>query len=233
MEKVVDLPLSLVENEENEELVNNAIERALRSLNAGEVIAVPTDTIYGVAALSQSTDAVNKLYEIKKRDKGRAIAICVGTIEDVKRWGIVTVSDEILNDLLPGPVTLIFQRSPDLNPHLNPSARTIGIRIPEHKFIKKLAVKCKQPFALTSANVSSEPSTLEPSEFQHLFPQLDLVINGGRIVDNSQSRAGSTVVDFSGVEGQFTIIREGCAYEHVVSILRDKYCLLNTKELTS
>lgn len=58
---------------------------AVKSLKSGQVIALPTDTIYGVAALAQSTEAVNKLYEIKKRHEEKPVAICVGRLEDVHK----------------------------------------------------------------------------------------------------------------------------------------------------
>jgi len=209
---------------------NTALERALISLNAGQVIAVPTDTIYGIAALSQSTDAVDRLYEIKKRHREKAIAICVGSIEQVKKWGIVTISDNALCDLLPGPVTLVFKRSPLLNRDLNPLSDSIGIRIPQNDFIQSLARKCKQPFALTSANVSAGMSTLKITEFVELWPQLDVIVDGGTLGNTSQSRAGSTVVDLS-IAGEFAIIREGCAKQHVVDILQNKYGLRNRLEI--
>lgn len=64
-----------------ERILNSAV----KSLKSGQVIALPTDTIYGVAALAQSTEAVNKLYEIKKRHEEKPVAICVGRLEDVHK----------------------------------------------------------------------------------------------------------------------------------------------------
>lgn len=61
----------------------NVLDTAVASLKNGNVIALPTDTIYGVAALAQSTEAVKKLYQIKKRHEEKPVAICVGNVEDV------------------------------------------------------------------------------------------------------------------------------------------------------
>lgn len=63
--------------------VESTINTAVKSLKNGNVIAIPTDTIYGVAALAQSTEAVSKLYEIKRRHEEKPVAICVGNLEDV------------------------------------------------------------------------------------------------------------------------------------------------------
>ena len=72
----------------------------------------------------------------------------------------MTVSGNMLQELLPGPVTLIFERTLDLNPSLNPGTSLVGIRVPNHDFVRKLAQMCGEPLALTSANISTQPSTL-------------------------------------------------------------------------
>ena len=80
----------------------------------------------------------------------------------------MTVSDSILNDLLPGAVTLVFKRTDSLNPELNPATDSIGIRIPLCPFIQRLAVEANQPLALTSANVSAAMSTLKIKVIKYL-----------------------------------------------------------------
>ncbi|EDO46648.1 predicted protein [Nematostella vectensis] len=209
---------------QQEELIHAAV----ASLKLGHVIALPTDTIYGIAALTQSCNAVQKLYEIKGRHQEKPVAIAVGNIEDVKRWGKVTVSDDILTDLLPGPVTLVFERTPELNPSLNPGTTLIGIRIPNHHFVRKLAKACAEPIALTSANQSSAMSSLKVEEFKSLWPHLDLVVDGGPVGDSPECRQGSTVINLS-VPGQFSIIREGSAYQQTLDVLEAKYGLTNTE----
>eukprot|EP00795_Rhopilema_esculentum_P017612 gene17612-9252_t len=191
----------------------------------GSIIGVPTDTIYGIAALAQSNKAVESIYQIKERHREKPIAICVADIQDIYRWCEVTVSLSILDDLLPGPVTLIFKRKPELNPDLNPATELVGVRIPDHKFIRGIARACEQPVALTSANKSAAKSCLQVKEFEYLWPKLDLVFNGGCLGKTEESRLGSTVVDLS-IEGQYKIIRDGCALSSVENILRDKYGLL-------
>lgn len=76
------------------------------------------------------------------------------------RWAVNTVSTDLLSELLPGPVTLIFERRETLNPCLNPNKRTVGLRIPDSPFIVELARTFDNPIALTSANLSAEQSTL-------------------------------------------------------------------------
>jgi len=123
------------------------------------------------------------------------------------RWSEVTLNPIQLSMLLPGPVTLVFDRKPSLPAELNPlNNESIGIRIPDCQFMIELAQYLDEPIALTSANISNHPSSLEIQEFTPLWNSLDLIVDGGRIC--SSSKAGSTVIDLTR-KGYFNIIREG------------------------
>ena len=76
------------------------------------------------------------------------------------RWGKVTISDALLNELLPGPVTTVFERTNKLNAELNPGTSLVGIRVPNHGFVREISRLCKEPLALTSANQSAAASAL-------------------------------------------------------------------------
>ena len=83
----------------------------------------------------------------------------------------MTVDSHALNSLLPGPVTLVFDRKPSLPSELNPNTTSIGIRIPDYKFMIELAKFCDEPIALTSANISNVPSSLKIEVSCHFPPQ--------------------------------------------------------------
>lgn len=193
-----------------------------KALKEGHVVAVPTDTIYGLACLAQSSDAIRRTYDIKGRNGQKPLAICVGEIQDIYKYCKVTVTKALLCDLLPGPVTLVFERSETLNTDLNPFTSLVGVRIPDHDFMRRLCQMCGEPLALTSANISSHTSTVAVHEFQDLWPKLAVVVDGGPIGD--QSRLGSTVVNLS-VLGKYRIIRPGCALSSTVDVLENKYGL--------
>ncbi len=157
----------------------------------------------------------------------------------------MTVGREVLEQLLPGQVTLVFERRSSLPPALNPDTSLVGVRIPDHDFIRQLVRECGYPIALTSANISDTRSTLAVEvwalnimllmkhsshiyqttlhvesipyrcfllvqEFKELWPNLDLVVDGGRIVEDERvsSRSGSTVVHLA-TQGAFKIVRNG------------------------
>lgn len=203
------------EEEESVELCSNL-------LKAGDVIALPTDTIYGLACSATNPTAIQKLYTIKGRNEKKPVAICVSEIEDVRHWAQADhLPDKLLHKLLPGPVTLVLHKSEYLdNPYLNPGVSKIGIRIPNFNFIREICKHFKVPVALTSANKSAEKSTLNIEEFKHLWPLLGGVFDGGCLGCNESQRAGSTVIDLSD-QGFCHVIRRGIAFDQVSSILKD------------
>ncbi|KAF3692172.1 YrdC domain-containing protein [Channa argus] len=199
----------------------------VKALKEGHIVAVPTDTIYGLACLAQNSVAIRGTYNLKGRNGQKPLAICVGEIQDIYKYCKVKVKEELLGDLLPGPVTLVFERSEELNPDLNPFTSLVGVRIPDHAFMRRLCQMCGEPLALTSANISSHTSTVKVHEFQELWPKLAVVVDGGPIRD--KSRLGSTVVDLS-VLGSYRIIRPGCALSSTIDVLERKYGLLRDTE---
>uniref|UniRef100_A0A8C8R817 Threonylcarbamoyl-AMP synthase n=1 Tax=Pelusios castaneus TaxID=367368 RepID=A0A8C8R817_9SAUR len=207
---------------------HEALDAAVTVLQGGGLVAVPTDTVYGVACLAQSSQAVQSIYALKGRSAGKPLAICLADVDHIYRYCHVHVPDELLQDLLPGPVTVVLQRSEELNKDLNPFTSLVGVRVPNHPFIREVAQACSGPLALTSANVSSQASALTVSEFQDLWLQLSLVIDGGAIGDaqSAACRLGSTVVDLS-VAGKYTVIRPGCALTPTVETLEKKYGLIS------
>lgn len=200
-----------------------AYSKAAQFLEDGQVIAVPTDTIYGLACSANCPQAIKKLYAIKGRDSAKPVAICVTYVEDLRKWGKSEhLSDDLLHTLLPGPVTVVLEKTRHLNnPFLNPKTSKIGIRIPQYLFINKVTKIFDKPIALTSANFSNEPSTLSVKEFEHLYGHLGAIFDGGVLSEGlEQNRTGSTVVDLSNV-GSYTIIRKGISYDKIVTILED------------
>uniref|UniRef100_A0A8W7P480 Mitochondrial inner membrane protease subunit 2 n=1 Tax=Anopheles coluzzii TaxID=1518534 RepID=A0A8W7P480_ANOCL len=190
---------------------------AVAKLQAGEVIAIPTDTVYGLTCSANNPEAIHRLYNIKGRHQLKPVAICVASIEDVRQWGETDhLNDELLGELFPGAVTLVVRRSSKLNnPALNPGVANIGIRITENKFIQHVCEAFQQPIALTSANKSSSKSTLNVEEFKELWGELGAVFDGGQLGLSEEQRAASTVIDLSEPE-RYKIIRWGVSVEKII-----------------
>lgn len=207
----------------------NAVEIAAERLHHGEVIALPTDTVYGLACSANDPHAIQKLYEIKGRDEEKPVAVCVSSISQLKHYSEAShLPDGLLHRLLPGAVTIILNKSKYLNnPFLNNGIPKIGLRIPDYEFIQNVSAKFVDPIALTSANKSGASSTLDVHEFNDLWPELGVVFDGGHLgdIDNDmKQRCASTVVDLS-TPGYYQIIRNGIAMEDTIKTMNDFHIL--------
>lgn len=200
---------------------NRSVAIAATLLQKGKVIAVPTDTIYGLAGLASDVGAIQRLYNIKKRDECKPLAICLSNVDDIAQWAVTDeLPSRLLECLLPGPYTIILKRKSSLNPALNSGIDSVGIRIPNSNFMRSVA-KIVGPIALTSANVSNEPSSLHPDEFSVLWPELDGIFYpmSKTMKMSEERRVGSTVVNLS-QSGCFKIVRCGIAAELISGRLK-------------
>ncbi|CAL5357049.1 unnamed protein product [Camellia sinensis] len=183
-------------------------EEAIEALKDGKVIAVPTDTLYGFACDACSVEAVNRIYEIKGRKHTSPLAICVGDVSDIKRFAITDhLPHGLLDSLLPGPVTVVLRRGEAsiLEKSLNPGLDSIGVRVPDCNFIRIIAHGSGSALALTSANLSGQPSSVCIKDFENLWEHCAYVYDGGVL---PSGRAGSTVVEL--IEpGKHKILRAG------------------------
>jgi len=181
---------------------------AVRALGNGHVVAVPTDTLYGLACDASSAEAIRRVYEIKERKLSSPLAVCVADVDVVGVYANTAhLPPGLLTSLLPGAVTLLLPRreSGRLSLSLNPGVGSIGIRIPESDFIRGLSRSFGGALALTSANTSSHASTVRVEEFEHLWPHCAFVFDAGTLPGG---RAGSTIVDLT-QEGEFKVVRPG------------------------
>lgn len=154
---------------------SNAIERAEILLEQEQVIAAPTDTVFGVMCRYDSVAALTRLYEAKDRPPQKAIPILLGSISQlahVIREPIDPRADELMEKFWPGPLTIILPARQTLPTMLTAGQATVAVRIPEHDQLRQL-LNSYGPLAVTSANLSGQSETHSAAE---VYAQL-----GGRI----------------------------------------------------
>jgi tRNA threonylcarbamoyl adenosine modification protein (Sua5/YciO/YrdC/YwlC family) len=183
-----------------------AVEEAVRRLRAGEVIAVPTDTVYGVAVDPFQPGAVDRLFAAKERPKDVAVPILVASAADLAGLveGEVDVfARRLVERFWPGALTIVLPRKRDLGDlDLGGDPATIGVRCPDHRLVRAL---CREvgPLATTSANRHKEPTPPDAAGVaEALGDAVALVLDGGVC-----EGAPSTVV--SVLDDEVTILREG------------------------
>lgn len=182
----------------------DAISRALEILHRGGLVAFPTDTVYGVGALVYDGKAIESIYVAKDRPIEKAIPVLIADAEDMDKVGtdIPDIARRIAARFFPGPLTCIIPKQPTL-PSSVSAASTVGVRAPDHEVARAL-LRTAGPMAVTSANISGQPS---PSTAEEVFAQLngriELIIDGGK----TPGGVPSTVVDCTSDE--IKILREG------------------------
>ena len=181
-----------------------AIQTALDILQRGGLVAFPTDTVYGVGALAFDGKAVESIYKAKDRPIEKAIPVLIADAADMEKVGmdIPEVAYQLAARFWPGPLTCIIPKQATL-PEAVSATETVGVRVPDHEVARTL-LRAAGPMAVTSANISGQPS---PSTAQEVFAQLggriDLIIDGG----TTPGGVPSTLVDCTGAE--LKILREG------------------------
>ena len=178
-----------------------ALAAALTALRGGEPVAVPTDTVYGLAADAVDADAVHRLFELKGRPAERRIAVLVADQSSAESLVLLTPQARRLAQCYwPGPLTLVADRAPGAPSHLGDDA-TIGVRVPDDGVVRAIAAS-HGPLAVTSANLHGGPTPSTAQGVAELFPTLSLAIDGG-----PRPGASSTVVDVTGTTP--VVLREG------------------------
>lgn len=182
------------------------IEKTLETLKNGGTILYPTDTIWGIGCDATNIEAINKIFEIKKREKAKSLIILV---ESEKRLqDLVDVPEmawEII-DLSEKPVTLIYDNPKNLPKELLAEDGSIGIRLIKDDFCKRLISKLNKPLVSTSANFSGEKS---PMKFDDISPEIIKAVDD--VVEENHDKiskyAGSSIIRIWN-DNRIKIIRE-------------------------
>lgn len=193
----------------------DAIQRALDVLNNGGLVAFPTDTVYGLGALAFDGNSVESIYVAKDRPVEKAIPVLIADAEEMDKVGvdIPDIARRIAARFFPGPLTCLIPKKPTL-PQAVSAASTVGVRVPDHEVARAL-LRAAGPMAVTSANISGQPSPSTAEEaFATLNGRIPLIIDGGK----TPGGIPSTVVDCT--NNEIKILRAGpISLEEILSKL--------------
>jgi L-threonylcarbamoyladenylate synthase len=196
MEHARAKPLAQVLSTATPESFRAAVERAAALLRAGEVVALPTETVYGLAANALDARAVEKIYAIKGRPAHNPIIVHGASVAMlracVSAWP--DLADRMAAAFWPGPLTLVLPRAPIIPDIVTAGGPTVGVRWPDHPFIQAVIRACGLPLAAPSANLSNQ---ISPTTAAHVRQSLGRRI--ALIIDGGPARVGieSTVLDLT------------------------------------
>ncbi len=201
------------------------IEKGIKILQRGGVIAFPTDTVYGLGADAFNSMAVERIYEIKNRPKHRQLPLLIAEVER-----LTTLADSIpeiawflARRFWPGGLTLVLPKTDSLPAYLAPGP-TIAARIPNHPACLAIIQHLGNPIIGTSANISGQPPALTAEEVgQQLGGKIDFIINGGKCPGGKES----TVVDVT--RESPVILRQGIIPAHEIDKAYKAYSEVNSE----
>lgn len=176
--------------------IKNQVDKAVAILKEDGIVAYPTDTVYGLGAAMDRTDAIERIFEVKGRPKGMALPLLVADRSQVKQVAqdIPPVAWLLIYNYLPGALTLVLPKSDTVPDIITGGGKTVALRIPDHPIPIALIKGLGLPIVGTSANLSGKPSPLTTEEVKaQIGDKVDLIIDGGRCPGGIES----TVVDLS------------------------------------
>jgi L-threonylcarbamoyladenylate synthase len=195
-----------------------SVKQAADAIRAGGCIALPTDTLYGLAVNPFDATAVEKLFAVKGRESGRAVALIAADAEQVvERVGpLPPTARALATRFWPGPLTLILPAPRDLVPAVS-SDGTVGVRVPDHAVARALCRAAGFPLTATSANISGGAATSSPDVVAGILAdRIDLLVDAGPTPGGSPS----TLVDVTGPAPR--LVRAGAvAWADIQSCLED------------
>lgn len=147
--------------------IGNDIRKAVTILNVGGLVAVPTETVYGLAGNALDESAVREIYRVKQRPLDKPLAIQLSRVEDIMEYCIEIPKEALVlaRKYWPGPLTLVLKKSNKVPDIVTSGQPTVGIRIPNHPVTLELLKQLDYPLAVPSANISgyTSPKTHHPS----------------------------------------------------------------------
>ena len=180
----------------------NDLEIIASKLLNKELIAFPTDTVFGLACVMDE-QAIKKVYEAKGRDFNKPLPVMCSNIEMIE--DIAYVDDEtkkIINKFMPGALTIVFKKKENVAEYVTQGKQTIGIRVPDDEWIIKLINTIGKPIMVTSANISDSGSLLKWGDvYEQMKNQID-----GIVCEDARGDKSSTIID---VSDGLKLLREG------------------------
>ncbi len=189
-------------------VIKESVEKVIEALSLGKVLAIKTDTVYGLICDASNIEACDKIYEIKRRERTKPLAIFVKNIDEVKKYVLENeLSDDVVRVMekyWPGPLTIILKKKKQVFDYITNGFDSIGIRIPSDIFLLNVLKNVDFPLAQTSCNISGENEYKDANEIEKkIGSKVDLIVDGGEV---KESKA-STIITIN--DNIIKVIREG------------------------
>ena len=179
--------------------------RAAKLIKRGEIVAFPTETVYGLGADAFNVAACKKIYSAKKRPADKPLTLHVATFEMIEQIAeISSAAEKLIEKFLPGPLTLILPKKNIVPDFVTCNSKSVGVRFPKNSVAQDFIKIAGVPIAAPSANISGKnPPVTAQEVFENLSGKVEIILDGGKC----NVGISSTVADIS--SGELKILRQG------------------------
>ena len=191
--------------------------RVVRALQAGQVVAIPTDTFYGLAVDPVNLWAVDRIYDLKTRSRHKPLSLLISDVSQALELarGIDGAFDRLTERFWPGPLTIIVKAGSRLPLRVTANTGNVALRVPEAAIPRAIVKELGLPITATSANLQGLPEcTYANCVREQLGGELPMIVDGG---PTARSTA-TTIVDLSGGGNSWVILREGAIPTHEIAL---------------
>lgn len=176
--------------------LEEVVARANQALTKGNLVALPTDTVYGLAANATQNSAVQQLFALKQRAADNPLPILIADAADLARLAtdIPPAAESLIERFWPGALTIVVRKSPLVPDLVTGGQPTVGLRVPNHDLMRAVLRRADFPVAVTSANLSGQAEAISPATvLTALRDSIDLLVDDGPCPGG----VPSTVVDMT------------------------------------
>jgi len=208
-------------------MISKDINLAVQYLNQNGIIGFPTETVYGLAGNAYETEAIHKIFNVKKRPTFNPLIVHIKGIEDLEHVGqdIPPMAYELANSFWPGPLTLILKKQPQIPDLVTANQDTVAVRVPNHPLALKLLKHLDFPLVAPSANPFTSISPTSAQHVENYFGnQINMVLDGGEC----EAGIESTIIGFD--NNKVIVYRLGALALEEIEKVSGSVVLLNKKE---
>lgn len=192
--------------------LNSQIDIVTQAISDGQVIAFPTDTVYGLGVRYDSEDALNRLKKAKIRPESKPIPMMVSALSQIEEVAYVNdIANLLIQNFMPGAFTIVLKKKEKIAGYVTNGLPTIAIRMPDDEFVLGIMNRLGKAMLVSSANISAEHSC---SNGEEVLKQLDGRIDG-IVMGESKSEIASTIVDATTEEVK--VLREGAITKEMIN----------------
>ena len=182
----------------------NQVDDVVKLLEDGGIVALPTDRVYGLGVIANNQDSINRLKKVKNRPEDKAFAYMVDSINKIEKVCELRDRDRfMISKFLPGPLTFIFEKKLNVEIVNESSLNSLAVRIPDHPFILECVANMEVGLYVPSANISSQPASINSDEVIQVF---DGLIEG-IVLGEAFNGQASTIIDCT--QEELSCVREG------------------------